>query len=158
MRRYEQIYILRPSLSEDEITTVIDNTTQIILDEGGTIISTSKWGMKKLAYPIKKELQGYYVFCDFTTTPTAVAEVERKFRIDDAVLKYLTIKLADDISAEEISAAQEEAAVKASRVEAEVEASDGTDAADESEEVKTKAEEKKPAAESSKEEEDKGEN
>ena len=111
MRRYEQIYILRPNLSEDEITTLVENTNKIITDEAGSIISNVKWGMKKLAYPIEKELQGYYVFCDFATTPSAVAEVERKFRIDDSVLKYLSIKLADSISDEEIQAAQQDAAV-----------------------------------------------
>ena len=113
MRRYEQIYILHPNLNEDEITKVVDNTNKIITDEAGTVISNVKWGMKKLAYPIKKELQGYYVFCDFATTPAAVAEVERKFRIDDSVLKYLSIKLADAITEEEIQAAQEDAAAVA---------------------------------------------
>ncbi|MBE0585459.1 MAG: 30S ribosomal protein S6 [Desulfofustis sp.] len=116
MRRYEQIYILRPSLSENEITTVIENTNQIVLNDQGTIIHLGKWGMRKLAYPIKKEAQGYYVFCDFVATPQAVSEIERKFRIDDAVLKYLSVKISDSISAEEISAAQEAAATKASSV------------------------------------------
>lgn len=120
MRRYEQIYILRPSLNEEEINTIVENTNKIILDETGTIISTDKWGMKKLAYPIKKEMQGYYVFCDFATLPAAVAEVERKFRIDDSVLKYLTVKISDSITEEEISAAKEEAATKASALEAEM--------------------------------------
>ena len=124
MRRYEQICILRPSLSEDEINTVVENTHQIITDEAGTIISNIKWGMKKLAYPIKKELQGYYVFSDFAATPAAVAEVERKFRIDDAVLKYMSIKLADAISAEEIKAAQDDAAAKAVTLETEAEETD----------------------------------
>jgi len=113
MRRYEQIYILRPSLSEDEINNVVENTNQIILSENGSIISNDKWGMKKLAYPIKKELQGYYVFCDFAATPAAVSEMERKFRIDDSVLKYLTVKISDSITAEGISAAQTEAESKA---------------------------------------------
>lgn len=124
MRRYEQICILRPSLSEDEINTVVENTHQIITDEAGTIISNIKWGMKKLAYPIKKELQGYYVFSDFAATPAAVAEVERKFRIDDAVLKYMSIKLADAISAEEIKVAQDDAAAKAVTLETEAEETD----------------------------------
>ncbi len=124
MRRYEQIFILRPSLGEDEINTVIENTKQIITGEAGSIISTVKWGMKKLAYPIKKELQGYYVFSDFAATPKAIAEVERKFRIDDSVLKYLSVKLADSISAEEIKTAQDEAEAKAISLEAEAEETD----------------------------------
>ncbi len=113
MRRYEQIYILRPSLNEDEINTIVENTNKIIIDEGGSIIFSDRWGMRKLAYPIKKEVQGYYVFCDCATTPDAISEVERKFRIDDSVLKYLTVKRADAISPEEIEAAKNEAAEKA---------------------------------------------
>ena len=105
MRRYETIYILRPTLSEDEITKVVENTNQIILDEKGTIIELNKWGMKKLAYLIKKESQGYYVYCEYAGSPAAVAEIERKFRIDDSVLRYLTIKTAVSISEEQIQQA-----------------------------------------------------
>jgi len=123
MRRYEQIYILRPSLSEEEITRVIENASQVITDDGGSIISLDKWGMRKLAYLIKKEPQGYYVFSDIAATPGAIAEIERKFRIDDAVLKYLTVKISEDISAEEITEAQN-AASKAAAHEAENEAGD----------------------------------
>ena len=105
MRRYETIFIIRPSAGEEEINKIIENTRQIILDEKGSIIELNKWGMKKLAYLIKKESLGYYVFCDFAGTPAAVAEIERKFRIDDLVLKYLTIKTADSIKEEEIEQA-----------------------------------------------------
>ena len=105
MRRYELIYILRPGLGEDQINNITEYATQIILDEKGTIIDLNKWGMKKLAYAIKKETQGYYVYCEFAGTPAAVAEIERKFRIDDGVLKYLTIKTADAMTEEAIQKA-----------------------------------------------------
>ena len=125
MRRYETIYILRPNLGEEEITKVIESTNQIILDEKGTIVELNKWGMKKLAYLIKKENQGYYVYCDYAGTPATVSEIERKFRIDDSVLKYMTIKTAaaisdeqiqqavDDVSAREIEAQKTEVAEEA---------------------------------------------
>ena len=113
MRRYEQVCILRPSLSEEEITRIIDNTTQLIQEDEGSVIFLNKWGMRKLAYPIKKESQGYYVLCDFAASPAVVAEIERKFRIDDAVLKYLTVKISDAISAEEIETARSEAEARA---------------------------------------------
>lgn len=116
MRRYETIFILRPSLSEDEITTIIENSKKIILEEKGSIISLGRWGLKKLAYSIKKENQGQYVYCDYAGTPAAVAEIERKFRIDDAVLKYLTIKTADTLTDEEIEKAIAEAALKSAVV------------------------------------------
>ena len=58
MRRYEQIYILRPSLSEDEITTIIENTNSIFEDEGGSIIFLNKWGMKKTGLPDQERTPG----------------------------------------------------------------------------------------------------
>ena len=112
MRRYETVFIIRPSQSEDEINTIIENTKKIILDEKGSIISLSRWGLKKLAYTIKKESPGQYVFCDFAGTPAAVSEIERKFRIDDAVLKYLTIKTVDSITDEDIEKAIADAATQ----------------------------------------------
>jgi len=124
MRRYEQIYILRPALSEDEISRVVENTNQLILDDGGAVIFLNKWGMRKLAYPIKKEIQGYYILCDFAATPDVVSEIERKFRIDDAVLKYLTVRVSDTISAEEISTAISEAEALATAEEADEETGD----------------------------------
>lgn len=105
MRRYELIFILRPSLGEGEINKVIEYSQNIIGEENGTVIDLNKWGMKKLAYPIKKEIQGYYVFCDYAGTPAAVTEIERRFRIDDAVLKYMTVKIGDEITAEGIQEA-----------------------------------------------------
>lgn len=123
MRRYETIYILRSNLSEDQVSSVIEYANKIILDDAGTIISLNKWGMKKFAYLIKKETQGYYVYCDYAGTPAAVAEVERRFRIDDSVLKYMTVKLSDSISEDEIQqaigdvAAQEAAAKEAAAAE-----------------------------------------
>jgi len=105
MRRYETIFILRPNAGEEEINRVVESTSTIILDEKGTIIEMNKWGMKKLAYLIKKESLGYYVYCDYAGTPAAVAEIERKFRIDDTVLKYMTIKTANSISEDQIQEA-----------------------------------------------------
>ena len=116
MRRYETIFILRPSAGEEEISRIIGSTTQIILGEKGCIIELNRWGMKKLAYLIKKESLGYYVFCDFAGTPDAVAEIERKFRIDDLVLKYMTIKTAGSINEEQIQSAIAAVAEKATAV------------------------------------------
>jgi len=113
MRRYETIFILRPNSSEEEITRIIDNNSQVIGNDQGSIIEMNRWGMKKLAYLIKKESLGYYVFCDYAASPAAVTEIERKFRIDDAVLKYLTIKIDEGMTAEKIAAAVAEVSAKA---------------------------------------------
>jgi small subunit ribosomal protein S6 len=112
MRRYETVFILRPTLGEEQINTLIENTTKIILSDQGQIIESDKWGIRKLAYTIRKETLGYYVFCDYAGTPEAVSEIERKFRIDDSVLRYLTVKTADDITAEQVEAAVADLAVR----------------------------------------------
>jgi len=135
MRRYETIFILRPTVGEDEINRVIESTTQIILNEKGTLLELNKWGMKKLAYFIKKENLGYYVYCDFAATPAAVAEIERKFRIDDVVLKYLTIKTAISMTEENIQDALAEITAKAN-AQVESEESETRDS-DETEQEKT---------------------
>jgi small subunit ribosomal protein S6 len=108
MRRYETIYILRPTMSEDEVTAVIDNTNAVLTTDGGEVISLDKWGLRTLAYLIKKESQGYYVYCDYATDPANVTEMERKFRIDESVMKYMTVKLTDSINEEGIVAARGE--------------------------------------------------
>jgi small subunit ribosomal protein S6 len=95
MRRYETIFIVRSSTGEDKITTIIDKVESIITGDGGTVLTVDKWGLKKLAYLIKKEAQGYYVYIDYAAAPSAVAEIERIFKIDDRLLKFMTLKLAD---------------------------------------------------------------
>jgi len=92
MRRYETIYIIRPGANEDDITAIIDRTNGVIENFGGKIDLLDRWGVRKLAYTINKETQGYYVFVEYAGMPEAVAEIERLFRIDDKVLKYLTVK------------------------------------------------------------------
>ena len=102
MRRYETIFIARPNVTEDEIEAIAAKTTSIIEGDGGTIIRIDKWGLKKLAYLIKKESQGYYVFADYAGIPASVAEIERVSRIDDRILKYLTVKIADTCDPEAV--------------------------------------------------------
>ena len=102
MRRYETIFIVRPNVGEDEIEAIATKATSTIENDGGTILRINNWGLKKLAYLIKKENQGYYVYIDYAGVPESIAEIERVFRIDDRVLKYLTVKLADTCDPEAI--------------------------------------------------------
>ena len=114
MRRYETVFIVKSSIGEDEITAIIDKVSSIITGDGGTVLKVDKWGLKKLAYLIKKESQGYYLLMDYAAIPDAVAEIERIFKIDDRLLKYMTLKLADTcdpaIILEEIAKGKAEAA------------------------------------------------
>ena len=134
MRHYETTFILRPNLGEDQFTEIIDRTCAIITGDGGTIINTDRWGVKRLAYEIKKEVQGYYVNLNYAAPGNTIDEVERIFRIDDRLLRYLTIKLADRMDPEAIAKEQENFAVRAAAAEAEAEEADTTDEGDELEE------------------------
>jgi small subunit ribosomal protein S6 len=95
MRRYETIVIIRPGCTEEDRTEIIDKSKSIIEGEEGEVLKVDQWGLKKLSYLIKKENQGYYVYFVHASTPAAVNEIERIYRIDDKVLKYITVKLQD---------------------------------------------------------------
>lgn len=91
MRHYESIIIVRPGAAgEGELTTIIDKYSGAL---NGELAGVDKWGLKKLAYPIKKEQQGFYLLLRFSAAPEGVKEMERLLRIDDRILKYLTVRL-----------------------------------------------------------------
>lgn len=108
MEKYETISIIRPNVSEDTIAAISDRTAEIIAAAGGEILKVDKWGLRQLAYPIKKEPNGYYVYTVFSGNGAGVDEMERIFKIDDNVLKYMTIKLDKDFVLSDKSYAEED--------------------------------------------------
>ena len=113
MRHYETTYILRPNLGEEQLTEIIDRTNAIITTDGGAIIHLDRWGVKRLAYEINKEIQGNYVYLNYAAPGRTVDEIERIFKIDDRVLRFLTVKLGDGMNAETIEAEIQRIAEKA---------------------------------------------
>ncbi len=128
MRHYEVTWIMRPSLGEAQFAEITDRTAAIITGDSGTVIDISRWGIKKLAYDIKKESQGCYVCMNFAAPGSTVKELERIFRIDDRILRYLTIKLADTIDAAGIEQVKERIAALAAARAAEAEGRESGDA------------------------------
>ena len=90
---YESIVILRPSLTDDDIQKTLDKVKSTIEKSGGTIERLENWGKKKLAYEVKREKKGVYVQLNFQGSGVAVTELERFFRLEDAIMKFLTVKL-----------------------------------------------------------------
>jgi small subunit ribosomal protein S6 len=125
MRHYETTFILRPNLGEEQFTEIIDRTVGIITGDGGAIITLDRWGIKRLAYEINREVQGYYVYLNFAAPGKTVDEIERIFRIDDRVLRYLTVKLGDAMNAEAIEAEKERIAEVAAQAAAKAAAAEG---------------------------------
>ncbi|HLB02177.1 MAG TPA: 30S ribosomal protein S6 [Nitrospiria bacterium] len=93
MNFYESIFIARPSLTDEEVNKFIEKIKSIIEQGGGTVLITENWGKKKLAYEVEKEKKGTYIFLYFQSEGKLVSDVERAYRLDDAVMKYLTVKL-----------------------------------------------------------------
>ena len=115
MRRYETIIIIDPDLSAEKREPVLERVKDVIAQQGGYLAFIDDWGTRKLAYEIKKKERGYYVRFDFCGTGAVVDEIERFFRIDDRVLKYMTVlldKIADiEKIKEEVAAAESKADV-----------------------------------------------
>jgi len=113
MRRYEAIIIADPDLSAEQRDPVLQRVGDVVKQGDGYLALTDEWGARKLAYEIKKKDRGYYIRFDFCATGAVVNEMERFFRIDDRVLKYMTVlldKTADiEKIKEEIAAAQNKA-------------------------------------------------
>jgi len=132
MRRYETTYILRPNLGEDQFSEIIERTNSIVTGDGGAIINLERWGNRKLAYEIKKENFGQYIYFNFAAPGTTILEMERIFRIDDRVLRFLTVKLEDSIDAETIARETERAAAIAAEKSSRLEENDEDETVDDS--------------------------
>lgn len=92
MRSYETMYILSPDLSEEERKGLIERFKNLIIENGGEITNFDEWGKRKLAYPIDKKPEGYYVLMNFNSDSRVSQELERVYKITDGVLRYLIIR------------------------------------------------------------------
>jgi small subunit ribosomal protein S6 len=110
MRKYEAFIIIDPDLSDDTVVAVDDKLKNIVTSNGGAVLDYVPWGKKKLAYPVKKRTRGHYVLMEFAGAAGLVAELERNMRLDERVLKFITVKLADRFDPEAEAAKDPKAA------------------------------------------------
>ena len=92
MRNYELVVIFDPSLEEEAVDTELSKITSIIEKEKGKISDIDKWGVRKLAYPIKKLESGYYIIIYFNGKNAAIIELDRVNKINDKILRHLIVK------------------------------------------------------------------
>ncbi|MEK7405525.1 MAG: 30S ribosomal protein S6 [Acidobacteriota bacterium] len=97
MRIYEELFIVRPDASPEEIDALVEQTVNVITGAGGTVDKIDKWGLRKLAYPIQKRREGHYVLLQFSSGPEVVKEIERRLRVSDLVLKFLTVRIDEKL-------------------------------------------------------------
>jgi len=95
MASYEIVYILSPTISEDELPNAVNRIGDIIQRIGGSVTEVIQWGRKKMAYPIKKHSEGNYVLAKLEVNSSDIKELEAKLRLSGEVLRHLLVKLDD---------------------------------------------------------------
>lgn len=96
MNTYETLFIVNSELEEGEIEKTIDIVQEVITAGGGTILKIDKWGRRQLAYEIQKKREGYYVILYFQAPPTLIAEMNRRYKLTDTIMRYLILQLRKD--------------------------------------------------------------
>ncbi len=96
-REYETIYILRPDIVNDGVSSLNQRVRGILEQMGGKLLKVDNWGKRKLAYEVNKQLKGIYLYWHYLAVPGVVAEVERNLRMVDSVIRYYTIKIDEDV-------------------------------------------------------------
>lgn len=96
-REYETIYILRPDVTNDGIGQVNAKVRSVIETGGGRLLKVNNWGKRKLAYEVRKQLKGIYVFFNYLGAAGLVDEVERNLRLSDTVIRSYSVKVAENV-------------------------------------------------------------
>jgi len=99
MRNYESIYIIHPDVVGDELTAMMEKFQKVLTDQAAEIHKLDSWGVRKLAYPIKKIERGCYVQTLFCAGPEVIAEFERRLRLDEKILRFLTVRFEEEFPA-----------------------------------------------------------
>ncbi len=108
MNRYENITIIDADVGEDEKKALLERLESLISKRNGTLVEFDDWGMRKLAYEIRKKKQGQYVRTDFCGTGEIVDAMEQLLRHDQRILRFMTIRLEENVDAEALMASRSE--------------------------------------------------
>jgi small subunit ribosomal protein S6 len=125
MRNYESLYIVHPDVVGDELTAIVEKFQKVLTDNAVEIYKLDNWGTRKLAYPIQKVERGCYVQTLFTAAPEVIAEFERRLRLDEKILRFLTVRLDEEFP----EIVEEEPAEEAAGETTEAAAEESTEAA-----------------------------
>ena len=96
MRLYESIFIASPVLADEQVDELVKQFEGIIAEQGGELLKTDKWGRKKMAYEVQKFSEGFYTLFEMNAGPKLIAELERRYRINDSVIKFMSVRMDED--------------------------------------------------------------
>ena len=113
MRNYEVVFVAAPTLTGDELDSFISHIQTVVEGKNGKVVKVDNWGKKSLAYKIKRYREGYYVVLSIEGDGSAIAEVERRFRVTDYVMRFISVRIDEDLKrSEKIKAARRKKAPK----------------------------------------------
>ena len=95
-RVYEVMFIATPEAADDDITKLNDSLQTIITDQGGNVVRVDDMGRRKMAYEINRKKEGYYVLFEIEGSGREIAELERRMRVNDLIMRYLTVRVDED--------------------------------------------------------------
>ena len=95
MANYESVLIARQDLGASQVNSLVSELSEVIKKEGGEVVKVDNWGLKNLAYRIKKNRKGYYVLLDITAPAKAIFEYERLIRLNEDIIRYMTVKVEE---------------------------------------------------------------
>jgi small subunit ribosomal protein S6 len=95
MNHYETLFVVKPTLTDEEIKAQIEKNISIITKEGGEVVAIDDMGMRKLAYPVEKNERGYYTVVYHKSPGTLIAELERQMRYNEEVIKFMTVRFVN---------------------------------------------------------------
>ncbi len=101
MREYEFGIVLHPDLNDKKLDATVEKYENVMKSNGGEILYRNPWGVKKLAYPIKDSTKGNYMFYNVANDGDCVKEMERLMKLDENVLRFLTVKISDEVNVEQ---------------------------------------------------------
>lgn len=93
VNQYETVFIVTPVLSEEQMKETVKKYTDLLTSKGAEIVFTNNWGMRKLAYPIKKKTTGFYYLIEFKAEGSVIADLEVAYKRDERLLRFLTVSL-----------------------------------------------------------------
>jgi|SRR5574344_2865842 small subunit ribosomal protein S6 len=110
MANYEGVLIARQDLGTSQVNTLVSDLSEVIKKEGGEVVKVDNWGLKNLAYRIKKNRKGHYVILNISAPANAIAEYERIMRFNEDIIRYMTVKVEEfksETTSSETSAVEE---------------------------------------------------
>jgi small subunit ribosomal protein S6 len=97
LRVYEELFIIRPDAPDEDVDHLVEQLQTFLTGAGATVDKVDKWGKRKLAYRIGKFREGAYILIQFSAKPETVKEIERRLRVNDLVIKFLTVRIDETL-------------------------------------------------------------